>query len=109
VRRSHARSLSSSVQGRDSMTEICDGVWKAISHFGRKIVQAGLTASRFGNISVRVGDQVFITCTGSMLDEIGEAQEGAPWIWLNRAQKTSSRALRPAFIGLSTRRLLLGP
>ncbi len=87
MRWSRARSLSSFVQGRDSMTKICDGIWKAISHFGRKIVQACLTASRFGNINVIVGDQIFITCTGSMLDEIGEDQVGAPWILAESCSK----------------------
>jgi L-fuculose-phosphate aldolase len=48
--------------------------WQEISRFGRKIVSAGLTSSRFGNISVLQGDRIFITCTGSMLDELDEAQ-----------------------------------
>jgi L-fuculose-phosphate aldolase len=48
--------------------------WQEISRFGRKIVSAGLTSSRFGNISVLQSDRIFITCTGSMLDELDEAQ-----------------------------------
>jgi L-fuculose-phosphate aldolase len=48
--------------------------WQEIARFGRKIVFAGLTSSRFGNISVLQGDRIFITCTGSMLDELDEAQ-----------------------------------
>jgi L-fuculose-phosphate aldolase len=48
--------------------------WHEIARFGRKIVSAGLTSSRFGNISVLRGDRIFITCTGSMLDELDEAQ-----------------------------------
>ncbi len=49
-------------------------VWREIARFGRKIVSAGLTSSRFGNISVRQGDRILITCTGSMLDELDGAQ-----------------------------------
>jgi L-fuculose-phosphate aldolase len=38
--------------------------------FGRKAVEFGLTSSRFGNISLRRGDSLLITRTGSMLDEL---------------------------------------
>lgn len=48
--------------------------WQEIARFGRKMVQSGLTSSRFGNISTRNGDIIEITCTGSMLDELGEDQ-----------------------------------
>lgn len=48
--------------------------WQEIARFGKKIVFAGLTSSRFGNISTLRGDRIFITCTGSMLDELDEAQ-----------------------------------
>ncbi len=48
--------------------------WMEIARFGKKVVQAGLTTSRFGNISVLRGDIIFITCTGSMLDELCEDQ-----------------------------------
>lgn len=48
--------------------------WKEIARFGKKVVLAGLTSSRFGNISLRRGDKIFITCTGSMLDELDEAK-----------------------------------
>ena len=48
--------------------------WQEIARFGKKIVLAGLTSSRFGNISTLQGDRIFITCTGSMLDELDEAQ-----------------------------------
>ncbi len=47
---------------------------REIARFGRKIVSAGLTSSRFGNISVLQGDRILITCTGSMLDELDVAQ-----------------------------------
>jgi len=46
--------------------------WQEIARFGRKLVISGLTSSRFGNISLREGDKIFITCTGSMLDELDE-------------------------------------
>lgn len=36
------------------------------------MVEYGLTGSHFGNISVRVGDRILITRSGSMLDEINE-------------------------------------
>src|SRR5512147_2125503 len=48
--------------------------WQEIARFGKKVVQTGLTSSRFGNISLRRDDKIFITCTGSMLDELDEAQ-----------------------------------
>lgn len=48
--------------------------WLLISRFGQKVVNSGLTSSRFGNISVIEGDVIFITCTGSMLDELDERQ-----------------------------------
>jgi L-fuculose-phosphate aldolase len=38
--------------------------------YGRKIVEAGLAHSHFGNVSKRVGDQMLISTTGSMLDEL---------------------------------------
>ncbi len=48
--------------------------WQEIARFGKKAVSSGLTSSRFGNISVLKGKNIFITCTGSMLDELDEAQ-----------------------------------
>ena len=44
--------------------------WREIARFGSKVVASGLCTSRFGNISMRMGDWIFITCTGSMLDEL---------------------------------------
>ncbi|MFZ2070834.1 MAG: aldolase [Halobacteriota archaeon] len=38
--------------------------------YGKKIVAAGLAHSHFGNVSKRVGDQMLISTTGSMLDEL---------------------------------------
>ena len=48
--------------------------WQEISRLGKKLIQAGLTSSRFGNISLLDGDKILITCTGSMLDELDESQ-----------------------------------
>jgi L-fuculose-phosphate aldolase len=48
--------------------------WKEIARFGRKVVQAGLTSSRFGNLSVLSGNDILITRTGSMLDDIDKSQ-----------------------------------
>jgi len=49
---------------------------KEIIKYGKKIVEAHLTHSHFGNISKRIGDKLLITATGSMLDELeGEIVE----------------------------------
>jgi len=48
--------------------------WEEIARIGRKVVQSRLTSSRFGNISLREGPILYITCTGSMLDEIDSGQ-----------------------------------
>ena len=47
-------------------------IWREISKFGKKIVSQGLVSSHFGNISARVGEYMYITRSGSMLDELGE-------------------------------------
>lgn len=47
-------------------------MWQEISKYGRKLVEHGLVESNFGNISVRAGDRMLITRSGSALDEIGE-------------------------------------
>jgi L-fuculose-phosphate aldolase len=47
-------------------------IWAEISRFGKKVIDAGLASSRFGNISILKGDEIFITCSGSMLDELDE-------------------------------------
>ncbi|MBC7079192.1 MAG: aldolase [Methanothrix sp.] len=49
-------------------------MWMEIARFGKKLVEQGLTGSRFGNISVLTEDGIIITCTGSMLDDIDERQ-----------------------------------
>ena len=38
--------------------------------FGKKMVAQGLAASQFGNLSKRVGDRLFISKRGSMLDDL---------------------------------------
>ncbi|MGA1846827.1 class II aldolase/adducin family protein [Deferribacter abyssi] len=43
---------------------------KEIIKFGKKVVEKGLCTSFFGNISIRTGDKVLITATGTMLDEL---------------------------------------
>ena len=48
-------------------------MWKEIAKFGKKLVDGGYLSSHFGNISVRVGDSITVTRSGSMLDEITEA------------------------------------
>ena len=45
-----------------------------ISRFGRKAVTSGLTSSRFGNISALRGNEIVITKSGSMLDELDATQ-----------------------------------
>ncbi|NMC59613.1 MAG: aldolase [Candidatus Methanofastidiosa archaeon] len=48
-------------------------MWREIAKFGKKLVDGGYLSSHFGNISVRVGDSLTVTRSGSMLDEITEA------------------------------------
>jgi len=43
---------------------------KELIHYGKKMVNAGLVDSHFGNVSKRVGDKMLISTTGSMLDEL---------------------------------------
>ncbi len=45
-------------------------MWQDISRIGKKLVQSGLVESHFGNISVRMGDKMLITRSGSSLDEL---------------------------------------
>jgi L-fuculose-phosphate aldolase len=45
-------------------------MWQEISRIGRKLVHSGLVESHFGNISVRMGDKMLITRSGSSLDEL---------------------------------------
>ncbi|WP_456365247.1 aldolase [Thermococcus sp.] len=42
--------------------------------YSRKAHQRGLTAAFGGNLSVRLGDRVFIKATGVVMDEMNEAQ-----------------------------------
>lgn len=43
-----------------------------VIRFGKKLVDSGLTYSRFGSISIRQGNEIIITRTGCMLDELAE-------------------------------------
>jgi len=45
-------------------------MWQEIAKYGRKLVEHGLVESHFGNISVRIGDRILITRSGTALDEI---------------------------------------
>ncbi len=45
-----------------------------ISKFGRKLVASGLAYAHFGNISLLLDENILITSTGSMLDEITDDQ-----------------------------------
>ncbi len=47
-------------------------MWQEISKIGKKLVDHGLVESHFGNISVRIGNKMLITRSGSALDEITE-------------------------------------
>jgi L-fuculose-phosphate aldolase len=49
-------------------------MWRELSRFGKKLVAGGLADSHFGNMSLRLGDRVLITRSGSMLDELDETQ-----------------------------------
>jgi L-fuculose-phosphate aldolase len=48
--------------------------WREMRRLGKKMVASGLTTSRFGNISLRMGDTIAITRTGSMLDELDSSE-----------------------------------
>ncbi|WP_367279134.1 aldolase [Methanosarcina sp.] len=45
-------------------------MWQEMAKYGRKLVGHGLVESNFGNISVRAGDKMLITRSGTALDEI---------------------------------------
>ena len=45
-------------------------MWQEMAKYGRKLVEHGLVESNFGNISVRAGDRMLITRSGTALDEI---------------------------------------
>lgn len=47
-------------------------MWREIARFGKKLVEYGLVESHFGNISLRTGNKMLITRSGSALDDIGE-------------------------------------
>ncbi|HNX39149.1 MAG TPA: aldolase [Methanothrix sp.] len=71
----HEHNLDHTQLGRqDGRQHYLEETWRQISHFGKKAVASGLTSSRFGNISLAFRGSIFITCTGSMLDELEESQ-----------------------------------
>jgi L-fuculose-phosphate aldolase len=45
-------------------------MWQEMARIGNKLVNQGLVESHFGNISIRRGDNMVITCSGCCLDEI---------------------------------------
>lgn len=46
---------------------------RELIRYGKKIVEAGLAHSHFGNISKRVGNKMLISMTGAMLDDLDGA------------------------------------
>ncbi|MEM2688042.1 MAG: class II aldolase/adducin family protein, partial [Thermoproteota archaeon] len=46
-------------------------VWREISKYGKKLFDKGYMVSHSGNISVRVGDKMYIKRRGAAADEIG--------------------------------------
>lgn len=54
----------------DSPPDTEDKVLEAMAEAGRAVVEYGLVDSFFGNISYRLGDTVYISQTGSSLDEL---------------------------------------
>lgn len=47
-------------------------MYNDIIKFGKRVVYSGLATSFFGNISFREGSSIYITKTGSMLDELNK-------------------------------------
>lgn len=47
-------------------------MWQEIAKFGKKLVECDLVESQFGNISIRKGEKMLITKSGSALDEINK-------------------------------------
>ena len=47
-------------------------MWHDMARFGKKVVDHGLAGSCFGNISIRKGDKMLITTSGSSLDDMTE-------------------------------------
>lgn len=46
-------------------------IWKEISKYGKKLYDKGYMVSHSGNLSVRVGDKMYIKRRGAAADEIG--------------------------------------
>lgn len=47
-------------------------MFEDLERFGKKLARDGLVKSNSGNMSKRVGDEILITASGSMLDELDE-------------------------------------
>jgi L-fuculose-phosphate aldolase len=50
-------------------------MWREMALWGQKLEQSGLVSSRFGNISVRTKNSLFIKRTGVMLGEINGPED----------------------------------
>lgn len=48
-------------------------MYEELRRFGKKLVEGGMVSSHSGNMSIRIGDNILITRSGSMLDELTEA------------------------------------
>ncbi len=70
--------------------------WQEIARFGKKLVEYGLVESRFGNISVRTGDQILITRSGAALDDIDE--DSVVEIEIDRTSSTDMVASSEAIV-----------
>ncbi|RLG23727.1 fuculose phosphate aldolase [Methanosarcinales archaeon] len=65
-------------------------MWQEISRFGKKLVDAGLVGSYFGNISIRAGSKIMITRHNVPLDKITE--NGVVEVELESSSKIDSTA-----------------
>jgi len=45
-------------------------MWKEFRHYGKKLIQYGLNSGKAGNMSIRDGNDILITRSGVMFDEI---------------------------------------
>ena len=68
-------------------------IYPAIIEAGERTVDAGLVDSYFGNISMRHGDTIFISQTGSSLEELGGCIDACPMDLSSCAGITASSEL----------------
>ena len=54
-------------------------MWREITKFGHKFVERGFVSSHFGNISVRVGDYMYISALEACLTRLPKMM----WLGLN--------------------------